>query len=957
MFYNCISLKELDISNFDMSKCNNINDADDMFHNVDLKYLNIFNIKHEINIGNEMNSKDGLKVCQSDKIITNPKDIYVCSSNYITIAYLNNIVIYENGFMNGRNSMNISHIMIGERLIIIDEPFNITNNEIITIYFREPVTTCEQFFSSEVYDSAKFIKSIDLSHFDSSQVTNMNKMFEGCESLKSIDLSVLNTSKLTSLKGLLDECSSLKSINISKFDTSKVTDFSRLFKSCSALTSLDLTMLDTSSANDMSNMFNGCSSLENLDISNFNFINCKNTSNMFDTLCNLKFINLTNIQNSDNVKDLLNTLNESNDYNCPTESDIIKSNTKLSLKNIANDNYLDSLIDNTSQLSHLIQGENYNIIVKPINKFIPESSINIDFSNCLNILKQINPDREYHIVQMNIKNNDYRNLIDNVEYKVYDDNSNEVDLTPCNDVTIEITYKLNNKDSINFEQISSFAKLGIDVFNINDPFFNDICYPYSDVNTDADVILKDRVKDMFQNYSVCEEGCEYKSFNITEVSVKCDCKVKKKITGEKSKPKFETYILASFLNSNFGVIKCYNLVFSLRGKLKNYGFWLFLSLIILQILCLVFYCKNGINPISNYLSKEMENNGYNVKDSIDNPSKKKNKLKKIAYHPRRLLNKDRATETNEMILIKKKQKLSKKKFRYNQAKENINNLNTIDTMNNDELKVNKNNEKREKSGFNIIKLSANNNSNYTPLNSNYELNNYDYSEAILYERRSFFRLYFIIFISKENIFNLIFFNPPLELKPLRICIFIFSYTLDISLNAFFYLSENISDKYNYKGNYRILFSLINNLAISLVSTIVSSILMILFQSLSESSDKIKNLFEEQETKMKNDKTYLVSNTKKIEINNKIINILKCLGVKIILLIIFEFLVLLFFFYYITAFCHVYESTQSNLLLDTVSSIILGIFINMVIAFIETICYILAIKYKLKLLYTIILYLY
>jgi len=203
-------------------------------------------------------------------------------------------------------------------------------------------------------------------------------------------------------------------------------------------------------------------------------------------------------------------------------------------------------------------------------------------------------------------------------------------------------------------------------------------------------------------------------------------------------------------------------------------------------------------------------------------------------------------------------------------------------MNNDELKVNKNNKNREKYGFNIIKLSANNNSNYTPLNSNYELNNYDYSEAILYERRSFFRLYFIIFISKENIFNLIFFNPPLELKPLRICIFIFSYTLDISLNALFYLSENISDKYNYKGNYRILFSLVNNLAISLVSTIVSSILMILFQSLSESSDKIKNLFEEQETKMKNDKAYLVSNTKKIEINNKIINILKCLKIKIIL---------------------------------------------------------------------------
>jgi hypothetical protein len=73
--------------------------------------------------------------------------------------------------------------------------------------------------------------------------------------------------------------------------------------------------------------------------------------------------------------------------------------------------------------------------------------------------------------------------------------------------------------------------------------------------------------------------------------------------------------------------------------------------------------------------------------------------------------------------------------------------------------------------------------------------------------------------------------------------------------------------------------------------------------------------------------------------------------------ILEMLFLLFFFYYVTAFCHVYKNTQSSLLLDAVSSIVLGIFINILISLVGTICYIIAIKYKIKLLYSVVLKIY
>ena len=74
----------------------------------------------------------------------------------------------------------------------------------------------------------------------------------------------------------------------------------------------------------------------------------------------------------------------------------------------------------------------------------------------------------------------------------------------------------------------------------------------------------------------------------------------------------------------------------------------------------------------------------------------------------------------------------------------------------------------------------------------------------------------------------------------------FDFACDFALNALFYLSGNISDKYHYSGSNILLFTLINNLTISLSSTIMSFILLYFFQTLIKSSNKIENLFRKQE---------------------------------------------------------------------------------------------------------------
>ena len=75
----------------------------------------------------------------------------------------------------------------------------------------------------------------------------------------------------------------------------------------------------------------------------------------------------------------------------------------------------------------------------------------------------------------------------------------------------------------------------------------------------------------------------------------------------------------------------------------------------------------------------------------------------------------------------------------------------------------------------LILRNANNEKDKVPYQSDYISDNFDYNEAIMYKNKSYCRIYFIILIGKENVLNMIFFNPPLEFKPIRFSIFIFNF--------------------------------------------------------------------------------------------------------------------------------------------------------------------------------------
>ena len=135
---------------------------------------------------------------------------------------------------------------------------------------------------------------IDLSNFDTGNVTNMSYMFYNCSKLTTLDVSNWNTSKVTYMNYMFQSCSSLTTIDVSKWDTSKVTDMSSMFYGCSKLTTLDLSNWNTNNVTGMSSMFQNCSSLTTIDVSNWNTSNVTTMYRMFSGCSSLTTLDLSN---------------------------------------------------------------------------------------------------------------------------------------------------------------------------------------------------------------------------------------------------------------------------------------------------------------------------------------------------------------------------------------------------------------------------------------------------------------------------------------------------------------------------------------------------------------------------------------------------------------------------------------------------------------------------------------
>ena len=273
------------------------------------------------------------------------------------------------------------------------------------------------------------------------------------------------------------------------------------------------------------------------------------------------------------------------------------------------------------------QSEDFSILIYPTNSDLLTNKTHIDFVECEYILKShYNLSNESIITffQMEISNKNERSLINQVEYQVYDESKNNpLDLSLCNNSNIKIFYGIKNDSNLDLSIINSFKDSGVNVFNISDEFFNDICFPYTEGGND--LMLEDRIKYIYQNFTLCEEGCTYEEIDISNMLISCKCNIKENMTTIITEIQEEA--AEQITSLNFEIVKCYNLVFSFNGKMKNIGFWILSVLFLVYIISLIIYCCNGIKPVKNYIINQMVkfgyiNEGLNTKIKINKTTKK-----------------------------------------------------------------------------------------------------------------------------------------------------------------------------------------------------------------------------------------------------------------------------------------------------------------------------------------------
>ena len=276
----------------------------------------------------------------------------------INVNYIGKIIVEYNGNIvnlnKGENKINILEeekyvkIKFGYQIRFTDFMFdNITNlievdlsnfdsTQISTMKFMfnndinlEKIIIPNNFNTSLVenmdhlFSNCLLLKSLNLISFDTSKVINMGFMFYNCQSLTTLNLSGFNTEKVTSMLYIFLGCIHLISLDISNFNTKGINTTAQMFKNCNELRNIDLKSFDTSLVESMESMFDSCSSLEKLDLSNFNTEKVISMTSMFAKCNKLTSLNLSNFD----TKEVLSMNNMFTGCRLLTSLDISKFDT------------------------------------------------------------------------------------------------------------------------------------------------------------------------------------------------------------------------------------------------------------------------------------------------------------------------------------------------------------------------------------------------------------------------------------------------------------------------------------------------------------------------------------------------------------------------------------------------------------------------------------------------------
>ena len=773
---------------------------------------------------------------------------------------------------------------------------------------------------ANMFSGCSSLYSINLSNIDTSNVINMNNMFSGCNSLNSLNLSNFNTSKLDNLNSMFYGCSSLNSLNLSNFKLTNDQYINYLFYGCSEL---EFIYLENSfiSENEVKNIFNSIA--DNLTVCGKNLefentfsknilINCTNKINQNNQIikcysnnisvinkysceiCGESFHQLHNDKNNNNSN--LNCYESLKDYcefnyyynivsnlffcteedNCPENYDKLIEEKRQCIDECEKDSIYIYEINNICYSESI---ENANIMnkTKLINNFIHDllnefnisdinsgrdkkkvrineniSNITMNLGQCESLLKN-----DYNISQndplyiLQIISEEEGMKIPKIEYEIYypllnNNNLTKLNLTSCKDTKIEISIavKINNN---------------LDKYNKSSNYYNDICSKTTS-ESGTDISLKDRRNEFVNNnMSLCEENCDLIDYNFINEKVKCSCDIKLNIPQNYDIKFNKNDYFKSFIDVknifNLNIVKCYKTVLKIKYLLNNHGFFIIGFIMVIYFIDLFGFFIVSYNKLKKDIIKILLALN-NIKININTISdiKRENKLNK----------KTKKIKKGKNEILKNSSKLIK--YNYNHKKKNnriiCSTINDIDISNKKlQIEVFGTNYKINIMMKNILKKK------------DFELNSLNFKEAIKLDHRSYCEYYFSLLKNEHPILFSFGSYNDYNSKIIKMFLFFFSFSLDLSINALFFTDDTMHKIYEDKGKFNILYQIPQ----TLYSTIISRVIDAFIRKYALSQEIIIEL---KQKKIKNN------------LDEKYQKILRILNIKFILFYIFSFLILM-----------------------------------------------------------------
>ena len=507
-----------------------------------------------------------------------------------------------------------------------------------------------------------------------------------------------------------------------------------------------------------------------------------------------------------------------------------------------------------------------------------------------------------------------------------------------------------NNTEVNLDSILFLAQQDINIFNLSDDFYTDICYHFDSPNG-KDVPLQDRIKTYYPNITLCDSVCISKGVNLTTMESICECKFNDIMSNEL----FEGNALiqnalggvTDLLNSsNLLVLQCYKDVFKLKYILKGSGGFIILSILLIELILAFVFILYDMPIIRKYLfnlteyfivyitnlnKNKLNLNLFSNNKNTKEPPKRRKNIKSIKNI------KSKALRNNKIASLSIEDNQSMNAFK-NESNEEFYKKNILSN------KKTKNIFKKEKEYIQIFQKDTQQNLNKLleakKLCGGIEMEEYlkpslddmEYDDAIKLDKRDFCE-YLVEKLKEKQIIMNTFFNKE-NLLPMSIKIILLLLNIDLYfvVNGLFFSENYISQLFNSEEKETFFSFVPRSVSRFFYATIVGYVVGIIVDCIFIEEKKIRKIFlREKDDPMQ--LKYEISVTIKSIKTRYSVFIFICLFISIIS------------WYYISCFNNTFPGVRVEWIKSSIVIILIMQVLSILIAFLQAILRSLSFHYK------------